>query len=363
MQTVQASPRSAKKKPVKKSSSREWLDAAVFAIVAATLIRWLLAEPFTIPSSSMEKSLLVGDYLFVSKLHYGTRTPKTPLQIPLTHQSLFGFKTYSTAIQLPQYRLPGFTSVKNGDVVVFNYPADTGYPVDLKTNYIKRCVGIAGDTLEVRHLQVYVNGKATETPEKMENGYQVITDQDINERVFRKLDITDYQPMPGGYHVSALPSVAKELKDMGFVKDVVLEEYPVGQANPLVYPQQPTLFNWNEDNYGPIWIPKKGAVTPLTYKNVLLYATAIRDYEGNDKVEIVDSTVRINGEVVKEYTWKQDYYFMMGDNRHNSADSRFWGFVPEDHIVGKAWIIWLSLDNQGSILDKIRFRRLFNIIH
>ena len=351
------------KSPLKKKSAvREWLDAAVFAVVAATLIRWLLAEPFTIPSSSMEKTLLVGDYLFVSKLHYGARTPKTPLQIPLTHQSIFGFKTYSELIQLPQFRLPGFSHVKNNDVVVFNYPAEPEYPTDLKTNYIKRCIGIAGDSLSVRHRQVFINGQAAANPPEMENSYQVITDQDINERVFRKLDITDYGPVPGGYKVWATPDRAKELKDMGFVRDVILEEAPAGQGTTEVYPHSPAL-SWNQDNYGAIWIPKEGTVMPMTAKNVILYSQPITAYEGHDKVEIRDSALYIDGQLVKEYTWQQDYYFMMGDNRHNSADSRFWGFVPADHIVGKAWIIWLSLDPKGGFLDRIRFRRLFNIIN
>jgi signal peptidase I len=305
---------------------------------------------------------LVGDYLFVSKLHYGARTPKTPLQIPLTHQNLFGFQTFSTLIQLPQFRLPGFSSVKNNDVVVFNYPADMQYPTDLKTNYIKRCIGIAGDTLQVKHLQVFVNGKPALKPEYMENGYQVLTDQDINERVFRKLDITDYGNAPGGYRICATTEKAKALKDMGFVRDVVLEEDPAGEADPSVYPFAPTVYSWNKDNYGPIWIPKEGVTTQMTAKNVILYGPAIRDYEGVDKVQLSDSTLLIDGKRITEYTWKQDYYFMMGDNRHNSADSRFWGFVPGDHIVGKAWVIWLSLDDKGGLLDKVRFGRLFNII-
>jgi signal peptidase I len=354
-----------KKNSKKKSVAREWLDAAVFAIVAATLIRWILAEPFTIPSSSMEKSLLVGDYLFVSKLHYGARTPKTLLQVPLTHQKdpIFGFTTYSDLIQLPQTRLPGFSSVKNNDVVVFNNPDDSAYPSDLRTNYIKRCLAIAGDTLNIEHQQVYINGKKVDNPAEMEFGYTVITDQSINERIFRKLGITDYDYFAGGYAIKATPAMAKELKDLDFVKDVIMEEDPAGTADPMVFPKAPTVFAWNKDNYGPLWIPKEGVATPMTPRNVLTYGLMIQRYEGLDKVEVTDSALVIDGQVVKEYTWKQDYYFMMGDNRHNSLDSRFWGFVPEDHIVGKAWVIWLSIDPNGKFFDKIRFKRLFNLIN
>jgi len=350
------------KNPKKKSVLVEWLDAAVFAIVAATLIRWILAEPFTIPSSSMEKSLLVGDYLFVSKLHYGARTPRTPLQLPLTHQSLFGIPTYVDWIQLPQTRLPGFSSVKNNDVVVFNYPGEKSFPSDLRTNYIKRCMGIAGDSIEVRHQRVFINSQPAQVPVELESGYQLLTDIEINDRVFKNLDITDYGNMPGGYRVFATDAKAKAFKEMPFVKAVIKEEDPAGEADPSVFPFAPQMLPWNKDNYGPLWIPKKGAVTELSPRNVVIYGSIIADYEGLDNVQVVDSALVIDGKPVKTYTWQQDYYFMMGDNRHNSADSRFWGFVPADHIVGKAWLIWLSLDERGSIIDKIRFRRIFSLI-
>ena len=352
-----------KKTPVVKSKNREWLDATIFAVVAATLIRWSVAEAFTIPTPSMEKSLLVGDYLFVSKLHYGARTPKTPLQIPLTHQTIWGtsLPSFSTAIQLPQYRLPSFSHVKNNDVVVFNYPADHQFPTDLKTNYIKRCIGIAGDTLEVRALQAYVNGKKADNPDKMQFRYQILTDQDINERIFKKLDITEVYPIQGGYMVFTTPKAAKELKEMGFVRDVVLAEMPKGVANPRVYPQS-SIVNWNEDHYGPIWIPKKEATTEMTPYNTVLYLEMIKQYEGHSSVEMKDSALFVDGAKVMKYTWHQDYYFMMGDNRHNSEDSRFWGFVPADHIVGKAWMTWLSINPDGGVTDKIRWNRILRFI-
>ncbi len=368
-----------------KSKTREWIDSIVFAVVAATLIRWLLLEAFTIPTPSMEKSLLVGDFLFVSKVHYGSRTVKTPLQIPLTHQKIWGTEipSYLEWIQLPQYRLPGLTKVKNNDVVVFNYPPESQYPTDLKTNYIKRCIGIPGDVIEVRDLQVYVNGKVAVNPEKMQFRYFIVTDVSINDRTFRKYDITkhEYQEdtfndtIPGndlkGYEVRTTPATAAELKKQtSFVKDVILwkkakgkidSSYPV-YPNSVATPNAP-LFDWNEDWFGPLTVPKKGVKIVLDSKNVALYHDVIEKYEGNENVTVKDNQLLIGGKVVSDYTFKQDYYFMMGDNRHDSADSRFWGFVPEDHIVGKAFIIWLSIDPDGGFTDKIRWNRLFRLIH
>ena len=346
----------------KKSKSREWVDAIVFAVVVSTLIRWLFAEAFTIPTPSMENSLLVGDYLFVSKMHYGTRTPKTPLQVPLTHQFIWGTKipSYVDWVQLPQYRLPGFSSVKNNDVVVFNYPAEMEFPTDLKTNYIKRCIGIAGDSLQVKKTQVYINGKAVTNPVNYQHRYLIATDQAINDRVFKKLHISEFMPINGGYVVHTTAEGANELGKMAFVKGVMLNQQDSGSVNPQVYPQNVKRFPWNEDNYGPIWIPKKGATIQLTPANVAMYSVPILNFEGNTGVEVRDSLLYINGEVQTNYTFKHDYYFMMGDNRHNSLDSRFWGFVPSDHIVGKAWFIWLSIDPMGTFIDKIRWNRLFD---
>jgi signal peptidase I len=350
-----------KKKP--KSAVREWADAILFAVIAATIIRWLLLEAFTIPTPSMEKSLLVGDFLFVSKISYGPRTPKTPLQIPLTHQKIWGtnIPSYLEWIQLPQYRLPGFTHVKNNDVVVFNWPADFKYPVDLKTNYIKRCIGVAGDSLEVRHAQVYVNGKAAENPEKMELRHFIKTNDVINDRVFKKYHITNFSRTNDGYVVLTTPATAKELKTLSFIQEIRPIIAPADRPNPRVYPQS-ELFPWNEDNYGPIWIPAKGATIDLNEKTIALYKFVIEHYEGHDEVRMEDGKLIVDGLQIDQYQFKQDYYFMMGDNRHNSEDSRFWGFVPEDHVVGEAAFIWLSIDPNGSFFNKIRWSRLFNII-
>ncbi len=349
------------KKP--KSAAREWADAILFAVIAATIIRWLLLEAFTIPTPSMEKSLLVGDFLFVSKISYGPRTPKTPLQVPLTHQTIWGTKipSYLEWIQLPQYRLPGFSHVKNNDVVVFNWPKDFKYPVDLKTNYIKRCIGIAGDSLEVRHAQVYLNGKSIENPKELQLRHYIKTDEAINERVFKKYKITNYSRTNDGYAILTTEETAEELKKLPFIKDIQAIIAPADRPNPRVYPQS-ELFQWNEDNYGPIWIPAEGATIDINEKTIALYKFVLENYEGHEEVKVENGKLIVDGQEISEYTFKQDYYFMMGDNRHNSEDSRFWGFVPADHVVGEAAFIWLSIDPNGSFFNKIRWGRLFNII-
>ncbi|GAB3182238.1 signal peptidase I [Telluribacter humicola] len=361
----------------KKSATREWFDSILFAVVAATLIRWLFFEAFTIPTPSMENSLLVGDFLFVSKLHYGTRTPKTPLQVPLTHQTIWGtnISSYSDAIQLPQYRLPGFSEVNRGDVVVFNYPPELQHPVDLRTNYIKRCVGLPGDTLVIRDAQVYVNGKAIENPPRMEDEYFVATSTAVNEdKVFKENGISEYysysetfgDSIPAndesGYIVYTTSAIAAKLKEYDFVKDVRVVKASSDYVEPGLYPQSP-LFKWNRDNYGPIVIPAEGMTIQLTPENVALYKDVIKNYDGNENVAIDGNNISIGGQAITSYTFKQDYYFMMGDNRHNSADSRYWGFVPKDHIVGKAVFVWMSIDpNPTSIANKIRWNRLFRVI-
>lgn len=349
------------KKP--KSKVREWVDAIVFAVVAATIIRWLILEAFTIPTPSMEKSLLVGDFLFVSKVHYGTRTPKTPLQIPLTHQKIWGtnIPSYLDWIQLPQYRLPGFTNVKRGDVVVFNYPVEFNYPIDLKTNYIKRCVGASGDTLQIIDKLVFVNGKEFENPPLMQFKYYVVSDDPINQRIFDRYDITDIFQGQGFYVVDTSPETAKELAALPFIKEVRLYERKQGESDPGIFPDA-ARFPWNADFYGPIWVPKKGATIQLTPDNITKYGDVILYYEHHDDARIEGGKVFIDGKEINSYTFKQNYYFMMGDNRHNSEDSRYWGFVPEDHVVGKAFFIWLSLDPDKGILSKIRWRRFFNLI-
>jgi signal peptidase I len=358
----------------RKSKTREWIDALVFAVVAATLIRTFLIEAFTIPTPSMEKSLLVGDFLFVSKVSYGARTPMTPLSFPFVHQELplIGGKSYSEAIKWNYHRLPGFGKIKNNDIVVFNYPGNSFYPdddlkrpIDKKTHYIKRCVGIPGDSITITDGLLYVNHSPVPLPQKGQLTYTVITDGNaINPKTLEKYQIYEGANLGGGiYQFTLTHEVADELKKLPFIKSVELYHQQAGTPNPFqkLFPYD-SRYNWNVDNYGPIWIPKAGSTITLTEDNLPFYQRCIVEFENNTLV-IQGNKFIINGKETTTYTFKQDYYWMMGDNRHNSADSRFWGFVPEDHIVGKAVFIWMSWNSNGTFFDKIRWSRLFNIIH
>ena len=368
---------------VQKGPLAEWTEAITFAVVAATLIRWTIMEAYTIPTPSMENSLLVGDFLFVSKFHYGTRTPATPIQIPLTHQKIWftEIPSYIDWIQLPQYRLPGLTKIKNGDVVVFNVPGIEennymvnnrsnwiDYPVDLKMNYIKRCVGIPGDKLEIINRQLYFNGAALENPELMQYRYLVVASDQINDRIFDKFNLSpdeDYffegldNSNQAIYSIHMTNDIVQELKGLPYIKSI--EVLPSDGGISRTYPEYSNL-NWTGDNYGPITIPSKGLTISLNDSTIAFYGKMIERYEYNENVKIDSGRVSIDGKEIKEYTFKQDYYFMMGDNRHNSLDSRYWGFVPADHIVGKGFFIWLSLDKYGSWFNKIRWSRFFKPI-
>ncbi len=353
-----------KKSDKPKSKIKEWTDAIVFAVIAATIIRWLIMEAFTIPTPSMEKSLLVGDFLFVSKMHYGARTVATPLQVPLTHQYIWGTKipSYLDWIKLPQYRLPGFSSVKRNDVVVFNHPTELEYPVDLKTNYIKRCVGVAGDKIEVKNMQVYINDASVDNPAEMQFKYFIQTSENLNQRIFDKYDITEVYQMGSGYLVFTEPKTAEALEKLPFITSVTIAKSEEGQAESRIYPDA-SRYPWNTDFWGPMVIPAEGMTIDINEETLTKYGYVIQFYEGNEIVDIANGTLTINGEPFSSYTFKQDYYFMMGDNRHNSLDSRFWGFVPADHIVGKALFIWMSINPNGGFTDTIRWSRLFNFIN
>lgn len=365
-----------------KSKLREWGDAILFAVIAATLIRWLIMEAYTIPTPSMEQSLLVGDFLFVSKFHYGSRTTTTPLQVPLTHQKIWftDIPSYSEAIKLPQYRLPGISRVKRNDVVVFNVPPlelneGIDYPVDLKTNYIKRCVAIGGDTLRIINRQVYVNGKALENPPLMQSSYLVTSNDEINERILKRYKIYDQEVVGRTansvvYQMHLTDELAEELRKLNFIQDVRIATYNgssgFGQrtedmVESNIFPD-PKVFPWNGDFYGPLVIPREGMTIDIDEKTLAAYGSTIAKYDHNENVKIENGKLFIDGKELSQYTFNQNYYFMMGDNRHNSLDSRYWGFVPEDHIVGKAFFIWLSIDRNAGFLNKIRWSRFFQLI-
>ena len=376
-----------------KSAFREWLDSVAFAVVAATLIRFFVFEAYTIPTPSMEGSLMVGDFLFVSKLHYGVRTPKTPLQLPLTHQKIWftNIPSYLRWLDLPIYRLPGFSSVKQGDAVVFNVPnfeEDGDAPVDLRTFYVKRCVATPGDVLEVRDQQVLVNGKAMENPVRMQHPIFMKTKENLEEKFFEaygirnspdaSYDSADWLPLAEpdsqnvlwGYKMNTSKAMMEEIQALPFNKtfDTNLFKDPKGVTFIDIFPHDTTLYKWNRDFYGPLKVPAKGLTVPMTPGNVALYREAIQKYEGNKNVVMNGYQISIDGKAITSYTFKQDYYFMMGDNRHNSADSRFWGFVPSDHIVGKAFFVWMSIDANKSLFswkfwEVIRWNRLFRFVN
>ena len=389
----------------KKSPAREWIDAAVFAIVAATLIRTFVFEAYTIPTGSMEKTLLINDFLFVSKFSYGPRIPNTPLAVPFVHHTLpfIPAKSYVEWIKIPYTRwFPA--PVKRNDVVVFNFPAgdtvinkdefqsadpyydvcrrlgngniDIGRqiilndpddyplvirPVDKQENYIKRCIGIAGDTLQIKDQTVFLNGMAIDLPPKSETFYYVETGgQQLDETVMKEeydVDINngeEFQQAGQNKYRMLLTAKAKDkLLKSGLAKNMVKEMDTALVLN-KVYPFD-NIHRWTVDEYGPIWIPKKGATLTLTAENYSIYERAIRTYEKNT-LEQKDGKYFINGKETNQYTFKMDYFWMMGDNRHGSQDSRYWGFVPEDHVVGKASLIWMSWDKG------IRWNRMFNKI-
>jgi len=358
----------------RKSKTREWIDALIFAVIAATIIRGLAIEAYTIPTPSMEKSLLVGDFLFVSKMHYGARMPMTPLSFPFAHNTMpvIGGKSYVEWIKLGYHRLPGFTKIKNNDVVVFNYPmeADPPFnrPVDKRENYIKRCIAIPGDTLQIINAEVFINGKKNIKPPRRLETYTVITSDGnpINEKTQEKMEMTEMGQLnyPGAYLYGLMDATVADLKKSPGIKKVEPFIYPAGY-DPTpgeTFPYDTKRFPWNIDNYGPIVIPKEGVTVTLTVDNFELYHRIITVYEHHD-FNFTDGKFFIDGKEDSTYTFKMNYYWMMGDNRHNSLDSRYWGFVPEDHIVGKAWFIWMSWNKDGNIFHKIRWNRLFNPIH
>ena len=381
--------------PVKKSSMREWADALIFAVIAATIIRTFFIEAYTIPTSSMEKSLLVGDYLFVSKIAYGPRIPMTPIAFPFAHHTLpFAnyTKSYLEWIRLPYNRLPGIRSISNNDVVVFNYPDGdtvalqmqnrsyyamvremgrdfvwrnydiTARPVDKRENYIKRAVGIAGDTLQIIEGEIYINGQLLPPPPDRQFNYLVVTDgTPLPSRIIDRYNITDgFQRSSNEFIFAMTQETAENISQVGSVQQVTRLLKPKGLFEPYIFPFH-SRFPWNEDNFGPIFIPKRGSTIEINTQNIVLWERIIDVYEGNT-LEVKNDVIYINGQPADHYTFKMDYFWMMGDNRHNSADSRHWGFVPHDHIVGRAMFVWLSLDKNESFINRIRFDKTFRVI-
>lgn len=362
------------------NKTMDTLGSLSFAIVVATLVHTYFIQPFTIPTPSLEKSLLVGDFLFVSKFHYGARTPLTAVSMPMVHDSipLMHKKSYLNYPQLPYFRFPGLQKIDRNDIVVFNWPVDTVYkffdtskrkankPIDKKSNYVKRCQGIPGDTLEIKEGLVYINHKPLVMPQRARPQYSYLVTTDgggFDETYLQKeLQITDPiyidNRTPNTYIFSALTAdSAARLKNNPVVVSIV--KNLMQEADPSVFPQNTT---WNRDNYGPIYIPEAGKTVELTAANLPFYARIIKEYEGNT-LELQGTSIKINGSTATSYTFKQNYYWMMGDNRHNSEDSRFWGYVPENHIVGKPVFVWLSVDPNGRGLNKIRWERVFTTVN
>jgi len=384
-----------------KTTISEWVSSILFAVIAATIVHTYFIQPFTIPTSSLEKTLLVGDFLFVSKFHYGARVPMTSVAAPMVHDTIPLLKTKSylfsddyskkeTSIlnkfQLPYFRLPGFQKIKRNEIVVFNQPADTlldmnnfkpdrNYykPIDKKTNLVKRCVGIPGDSLEIRNGYVYINGKQTKLSKRAKPQYNFFINTE-GKKINQSLLVNRYgareglqydngkyaMTNSGGYVVTLTDKEAKRIVKHPSVKNVKKLITPKG-VNGGVFPHIPSL-KWNIDNFGPIYIPQKGKTVKIDRNSLPFYKRIIQEYENNNLI-IKGEEILINGKEIDSYTFKQDYYWMMGDNRQNSLDARSWGYVPFDHVVGKPVFIWFSWNNQAKgILNKIRWNRLFTTV-
>lgn len=383
-----------------KSSSGEWVSSILFAVVAATLVHTYFIQPYTIPSSSLEKSLLVGDFLFVSKMHYGARVPMTTVAAPMVHDTIPILKKKSymfsdeyenrntsllNKLQLPYLRFPAFEKIDRNEIVVFNQPADTlldmndfrpdrNYykPIDKKTNLVKRCVGVAGDSLEVRDGYVYINGVKNELPDRaqLQFSHEVILkegqafNQSIVDFIISRYDITDGIGLMNNNNYilpAATDEAVSRFKNHPSVSTITKLVQPKGERDASMFPHDPQ-YNWNRDHFGPIYIPEAGKTIDLNLEVLPLYKRVISEYEGNE-LRVEGNQIFINGQLATTYTFKQDYYWMMGDNRHNSIDARAWGFVPFDHVVGKPVFIWLSIDKHGKGFNKIRWDRMFTTVH
>lgn len=410
----------------------DFVSAIAYALVVATFVHTYIMQPFQIPTSSLEKSLLVGDFLFVSKLNYGARPQMTAIAAPMVHDTipLLGKKSYSSFPQYPYFRLPAFQKIKNNDIVVFNWPADTLFnmyieadkrydkPIDKKTNYVKRCVGIAGDSLSIKDGFVFINGKKLILPERAQPQYThlVYSKNGVNLDLVRAVGSTEYDrtfeiafDSESQYNELLSKRIVKQvdlIKDNNFkiktgasgIPDVYAQELNLKFHEVFDYKDEANLTlkgadelrksksidsviinishkpelgpngvfphinnTWNRDNYGPIYIPQEGKTVAINLQSLPFYKKIITEYEGNT-LKVNGSQILINDKPANSYTFQQDYFWMMGDNRHNSLDSRYWGFVPEDHIVGKPVFVWLSMDKNGKGINKIRWDRMFTTV-
>ena len=342
----------------------QWIKAILLALLTVVVVKAFIFSVFVIPSSSMEKTLLPGDLIFVNKMSYGIRLPITPLTVPYTHSKMpFNnqIKSYSDLIQFPYFRL--FKSeVQRNDVVVFNYPNESEQPVDHRPFYIKRCIGLPGDTLRIKDRKVFIGDEFLPFPKNVEFNYNVQSNKDLVNDTLLKYGITEGGRVGGkGFYQLTLSDSAKySLEQLDYIGSIKpLKVHPSGYAD-YIFPFHEN-FKWNIDYFGEVIIPKKGQTVKLNATNIHLYKRIIEIYEGNTLL-VEDESIKINEVVSTSYTFKMDYYFMMGDNRHNSSDSRFWGFLPEDHIVGKATKIILSVNKNPHSKKKYRWGRFFSKI-
>lgn len=416
-----------------KTAFGEWLSSIIFAVVLATTVHTYFIQPYIIPTGSLEKSLLVGDFLFVSKFHYGARVPQTAISFPMVHDTIIGtgIRSYLNKPQIPYFRLPGFQNIARNEIVTFSWPADTvrkffvkekgvKKPIDKKSNYVKRCVGIPSDTLEIINGKIHINGKKSKMPYRAKPifNYSAYNSKGVSASSLIKLGITDLtrkfkidqinqskfdaiRPYllnivdnnPDNFVVltksSGIPYEIRLKSRISMVEitdyktnlflteseaeiiiksnimDSLIRDYKTIKSNNTTFFPNDIRFNWNEDNFGPIVIPSRNQTIKLTETNLPIYKKAIRDYEKNTLSLDKNGNIRINNILTDEYTFKQDYYWMMGDNRYRSEDSRSWGFVPKDHIVGKPVFIWFSIDgiNDGFKNWKIRWNRVFTTVN
>lgn len=361
-----------------KTAAGDWVSSILFAIVAATIVHTYFIQPFTIPTSSLEKTLLVGDFLFVSKMHYGARLPMTTIAAPMVHDTIpvIKKKSYTSYPELPYMRLPGFQKIKRNDIVVFNWPVDTMLdmfhtdkyyykPIDKKTNYVKRCVGLPGDTLSIKDGYVHINGKRNELNDRARIQFSYnVTFKGIssNQQAFdilNRLDMTDGLGYDQELEAYIIPAASDEAvaraKNHPNIASIYTRKDTLGYRGANIFPAD-AAYSWNNDFFGPLYIPEAGKTIKLTIENLPLYKHAIKAYEGHS-VAVNGNQILVDGKPTNSYTFTKDYYWMMGDNRHNSQDSRVWGFVPFDHVVGKPVFIWMSWNGKSP-----RWERFFTTV-